>query len=272
MKWDEYQGLQFDRQENGVLLVTIRGSGRLNSLNEREHAELSQVWLDIDADPSVRVAVLTGAGDAFCAGGNIEMERRIAGDHDLARETLRDARNLVNNIVNCEALTVSAINGPAAGGGLVAALLCDISIVDAETRFTDGHVRVGLSAGDHACLIWPLLCGMARAKYYLLTGDFISGAEAAAMGMVSKATTRDRVLADALEVADRLARGPREALRSTKRSLNHWVRQAAPIYESSQALEILDLFSPDFIEGLDAFTEKRPPVFPSAQQDPRRFI
>lgn len=261
----EYPGLLLDRSRDGILLLTIAGSGRMNSLNETELASMTRVWRDIDADPAVRVVVVTGAGDAFCAGGDVAMERRLAGNYQMIEEALLDARGLVNNIINLDKPVISAINGPAAGGGLVVALLADISIMNESTRFSDGHINIGLAAGDHACIIWPLLCGMARAKYLLLTSDKITGDEAARIGLVSMALPADQVLPRALEVAERLAAGPQMAIRWTKRSLNHWLRLVAPIYESSQALEILNLFSPDFAEGVDAFAEKRPPVFPSVR-------
>lgn len=261
MKWDEYRGLKFEHRDDGVLLITIHGSGRLNSVNEECHHELATVWRDVDDDPKVKVAVVTGYGEAFCAGGAMELERQIAGNPVLVAETMQNARNLVLNMINCDKPVISAINGPAAGAGLAVALLADIAIISETTKFTDGHVRIGLAAGDHATLIWPLLCGMANSKYYLLTGDFLSGREAADIGLVFKAVPSERVADYALEIAARLASGPQSAVRATKRSLNHWLRMVAPAWEASLGLEMLNLFGSDFLEGLDAFEEKRPPRF-----------
>lgn len=261
MDWKDYKGLSFERLDQGVLLITIRGSGPMNSLDEDCHHELAVVWRDVEDDPEVRVAVVTGHGDAFCAGGAMELEREIAGNFTLVQETMRNARNLVLNMVNCDKPVISAINGPAAGAGLAVALLADISIICETTRFTDGHVKIGIAAGDHATLIWPLLCGMANSKYYLLTGDFVTGREAADIGLVFRAVPRDEVLGQALAIASRLAVGPQSALRSTKRSLNHWLRVMVPAWEAALGLEMINLFGEDFIEGIDAFEGKRPPSF-----------
>jgi enoyl-CoA hydratase len=175
-----------------------------------------------------------------------------------------DARDIVMNIVNCDKPIISAINGVAVGAGLAMALMADISIIGEEVRFTDGHMRIGVTAGDHAAIIWPLLCGMAKAKYYLLTADFIDGREAERIGLVSKCVPLSALLDEALTVADRLGRSPQPALRWTKRTLNHWIRNAQPIFEASLAMEMINFFGPDLPEGLDAVSDKRDPRFPSA--------
>lgn len=257
----KYDGLRVERRADGVALVTITGVDKVNSLAEDHHRELAEVWTDLDRDDRVRVIVVTGEGGAFCAGGNLEMERRLAGDHAGITRTLAESRDLVFAMVNCDKPIISAINGPAAGAGLAVALLADISIAADDVVLTDGHTRIGLTAGDHAVLIWPLLCGMARAKYYLLTCDRVDGRTAAEIGLVSRAVPRDEVLAEALAVAGRLAEGPQQALRWTKRSLNHWLRAAGPAFEASLGLEMINLFGPDFAEGIEAFAAKRPPVF-----------
>ncbi len=261
MKWDEYRGLKFELREHGVMLITIHGSGPLNSVNEGCHYELAQVWRDVDDDPEVKVVVVTGYGDAFCAGGEMALEHNLVGNAKGIAETMINARNLVLNMVNCDKPVISAINGPAAGAGLAIALLADISVISEKAKFTDGHVRIGIAAGDHATLIWPLLCGMANSKYYLLTGDFLTGREAADIGLVFKALPVEEVLDYALSVATRLGKGPQSAIRSTKRSLNHWLRMVTPAWEASLGLEMLNLFGADFLEGINAFEQKRPPRF-----------
>jgi enoyl-CoA hydratase len=134
-----------------------------------------------------------------------------------------------------------------------------------DARITDGHIRLGVGAGDHAAIIWPLLCGMAKAKYYLLTADFLDGKEAERIGLVSLCAPRDEVVPKAMEVATKLATGPQLAVRWTKRALNNWIRQAGPIFDNSLALEMLGFFTTDLPEGLQAVKEKRDPVFPSTQ-------
>ena len=264
--YSEYSGLLFERPEPGVLLITINRPEKLNAADEDLHEALGQVWVDVSRDPETRVAVITGAGRAFSAGGDIEMERRALGDYHRVIETMKQASDLVYNMVNCEKPIISAINGVAVGAGLAVALVADISIIAEDVRFTDGHVRIGVAAGDHSAMLWPLLCGMARAKYYLLTADFLDGREAERIGLVSKAVPRDRLMEEAMAVAHKLANGSQDAIRFTKKALNNWLRQAGPVFDASLALEMLGLFGADMAEGLDAVVEKRSPVFPSVSE------
>ncbi|PYN08456.1 MAG: enoyl-CoA hydratase [Candidatus Rokuibacteriota bacterium] len=265
MDYRDYQHLTFERREHGVVLITINRPEVLNATNDRLHWELTQVWLTFDADEAARVAVVTGAGRAFSAGGDLEMVDANARDPRRLARMVREASDLVYNMINTDKPIVSAINGVAVGAGLVVALLADISIMAETARFTDGHTKLGVVAGDHAAILWPLLCGMAKAKYYLLTSEFIDGREAERIGLVSLCVPAEQVLPRALDVADRLARGAQQAIRWTKRSLNNWLRQAGPIFDQSIALEMLTFMSEDVREGLAAIREKRPPAFPSGR-------
>jgi enoyl-CoA hydratase/carnithine racemase len=265
MDYGDYQHLLFERRPNGVVLITINRPEVMNATNARLHWELTQVWLTVDADPAARVALVTGAGKAFSAGGDMDLVEEMAGNPDAAARTMREASDLVYNIINLDKPVISAINGVAVGAGLVVALLADVSVISETARFTDGHTRLGVVAGDHAAIIWPLLCGMAKARYYLLTSEFIDGREAERIGLVSLATPADQVLARATEIADKLAAGSQNAIRWTKRSLNNWLRQAGPIFDQSLALEMLSFMGPDVREGARAIRERRPPRFPSAQ-------
>jgi enoyl-CoA hydratase len=265
IEYKEYRHLLFERRPNGVLLVTINRPDRLNATNDRLHWELTQIWLTLDRDPDTRVAVVTGAGRAFSAGGDMEMVEANASDPKRLANTVREASDLVYNLINLDKPVISAINGVAVGAGLVVALMADISIMVEDARFTDGHTKLGVVAGDHAAIIWPLLCGMAKAKYYLLTSDFIDGKEAERIGLVSLCVPRDQLLPKAFEVADKLALGSQQALRWTKRSLNNWLRLAGPIFDQSIALEMLTFMMEDVHEGIRAIRDKRPPKFPSAR-------
>jgi enoyl-CoA hydratase len=244
-----------------VLLITMNRPEVYNAADEVMHAEMARVWADISADEQVRVAVVTGAGKAFSAGGDLAMVRRQAGDYGLVTSMLREMSDLVYNMINCEKPIISAINGVAVGAGVVVALLADISICADDARLGDGHVRLGVAAGDHAAIIWPLLCGMAKARYYLLTGEMVTGAEAERIGLVSKSLPREEVLAEALRVAGALAAGSQQAIRLTKRALNGWLRAAGPIFDQSAAYEMLTFMGEDVIEGVAALREKRPPRF-----------
>jgi enoyl-CoA hydratase len=265
MDYGEYRHLAFDPKPTGVLLITLNRPDVLNATNERLHWELTQVWRTVDADPAVRVALVTGAGRAFSAGGDLGMVEATAGNPAAVARTLREAGDLVYNMLDLDKPVVSAINGAAVGAGLVVALLADVSIISETARLTDGHTRLGVAAGDHAAIVWPLLCGMAKAKYYLLTADFIDGREAERIGLVSRCVPGDQLLPTAFEVATKLATGPQLAIRWTKRALNNWLRQAGPIFDASLALEMLNFFDEDVAEGAAAIIEKRPPRFPSAR-------
>jgi enoyl-CoA hydratase len=265
MDYADYQHLTFNRKPNGVLLITINRPDVLNATNARLHWELTQVWGTVDADPGARVALVTGAGKAFSAGGDLDLVEEMFSNPAAGARTMREASDLVYNMINLDKPIVSAINGVAVGAGLVVALLADVSIIAETARLTDGHTRLGVAAGDHAALIWPLLCGMAKAKYYLLTCDFIDGREAERIGLVSLCVPPDQLITRAGEVADRLAAGAQVALRYTKRALNNWLRQAGPIFDQSLALEMLCFGHEDVREGVRALREKRAPRFPSAR-------
>jgi enoyl-CoA hydratase len=265
MNYADYRHLLFEKRPNGVVLITINRPELMNATNARLHWELTQVWLTIDADPDARVALVTGAGKAFSAGGDLELVEEMAGNPEAATRTMREASDLVYNMINLDKPVVSAINGVAVGAGLVVALLADVSVIADSARLTDGHTRLGVVAGDHAALIWPLLCGMAKSRYYLLTSDFVDGREAERIGLVSLCVPREEVLGKAGDIADRLAAGSQNAIRWTKRALNNWLRQAGPIFDQSLALEMLSFMGPDVREGARAIREKRPPRFPSAR-------
>jgi enoyl-CoA hydratase len=263
MTYAGYQQLTFERRENGVLLMTLDRPEKYNAADEAMHSELARVWRDISADPETRVVVVTGAGKAFSAGGDLAMVERMTGDYDRVAHMLSEMSDLVYNFINCDKPVVSAINGIAVGAGLVVALLADISICAEDAHLGDGHVKLGVAAGDHAAIIWPLLAGMAKARYYLLTGEMLTGAEAERIGMVTKALPRDQVLDEALRIADTLAIGSQTAIRWTKRALNNWLKVAGPIFDQSAAYEMLGFLGPDIVEGVAALREKRQPVFPS---------
>lgn len=256
-----YPGLQFDLREHGILWMTINRPDRMNATDAELHRGLSRVWLDIDEDPDVRVVVVTGAGDAFSAGGDLDWVASMAGDYQTVKGVLKEAGDIVYRMMQCEKIVISAINGVAVGAGLAVALMADISLMANEARFTDGHLRLGVAAGDHAAILWPLLCGMAKAKYYLITSDFIDGETADRIGLVSKAVPAAELLGEADRVATKIARGPQDAARFTKRSLNLWMTQAAPAFDASLALEMLNFLGPDAAEGVKALQEKRRPEF-----------
>ncbi|HXH58830.1 enoyl-CoA hydratase/isomerase family protein [Iamia sp.] len=259
-RYAEFPDLTFDRPADRVLRITMDGPG-LNSVGHAVHRQLADVWLAIDRDPEVNVALLRGAGKAFSAGGSFELLDAIMDDYAVRTRILREARDLVFNVINCAKPIVSAIHGPAVGAGLSAGILADVSVVARSARIIDGHTRLGVAAGDHAAICWPLMCGMAKAKYYLLTCDTLTGEEAERIGLVSLCVDDDGVQERALEVATQLAGGAQAALRYTKQTLNNWYRSQSAILDASLAYEFHGFGGPDAREGLTAHTEKRSPRF-----------
>lgn len=258
--YDAFPNLRFEHPDAGVLEIVLDGPG-LNAVDHDMHRELADVWVQVDRDPEVRVALLTGAGRAFSAGGSFELLEDLTTDGAVRARVMREARDLVTNVVGCSKPVVSAVRGPAVGAGLAAALLADVSVVGRTARIVDGHTRLGVAAGDHAALCWPLLAGMAKAKYHLLTCEPLSGAEAERIGLVSLCVDDDEVRERALEVAGGLASGAQSAIRWTKHTLNHWYRTATPAFDASLAYEFYGFAGPDAAEGLAALREKREPRF-----------
>lgn len=256
----DFPSLRFEPCDNGVLELVLDAPG-LNSVGPQMHRDLADVWPALDRDDAVRAVLVRGEGKAFSAGGSFELIEKIVGDHAGRMQVLREARDLVLNMVNFSKPVISAINGPAVGAGLVVALLSDISVAGRTARLIDGHTKLGVAAGDHAAICWPLLVGMAKAKYYLLTCETLHGEEAERIGLVSKCVDDDEVLATATRIADDLAHGAQDAIRFTKHSLNYWYRQFAPAFETALGLEFLGFSGPDVHEGLAAIREKRKPQF-----------
>ena len=256
-----YEYLHLDLEGDGVLVVTLGDPERLNAVTEQGHTELVEIWHEVDRDQSVKAVLVRSKGRAFSAGGSYEMIDRIVDDHATQRRVLKEARELVRNIIECSKPIVSAINGPAVGAGLAVALLADIPVAGRSARIIDGHTNIGVAAGDHAAVIWPLLVGMAKAKYYLMTNEPLEGAEAERIGLVAKVVEDDELDSFTRDLASQLAARSSEALAWTKHTLNHWLRAAYPIFDASVAYEFLGFAGPDASEGLAAMKEKRPPRF-----------
>src|SRR5579862_1475346 len=257
--YDQFEHLSFERRADGVVVITLDRPDVLNAAGVRMHKEMSEVWAVVDEDEEMRASVVTGAGRAFSAGGDLEMIEEMTRDYEALLVQWRDAGAVVEQMLSARKPIVSAINGVAVGAGLAVALLADVSIAGQSARLSDGHARLGVAAGDHAAVLWPLLCGMAKAKYYLMTADFVSGEEAERIGLVTRCVPDDQVLAEALAVAGTLAAQSTTAVQWTKRVMNQWLRQALPTFGESVALEMLGFLGPDVREGVAALRERRPP-------------
>ncbi|MGZ4618280.1 MAG: enoyl-CoA hydratase/isomerase family protein [Frankiaceae bacterium] len=256
-----FTSLTLRRAEPGILRIVLDSPG-LNSVNPAMHRDLADIWLEVDRDPQIRAVILEGAGKGFSSGGSFELIEKIIADYGSRTQVLREARDLVYNVINCSKPIVSALHGPAVGAGLAAALLADISIATRDAKIIDGHTRLGVAAGDHAAICWPLLCGMAKAKYHLLTCEPLTGAEAERIGLISLCVAdREELGKRATEVATALAAGAQSAIRWTKLALNNWYRMLGPAFDASLALEFYGFGGPDALEGVTSHRERREPVF-----------
>ena len=252
------------RDDDGVLLVTMNRPKTLNAMTYRFHTQLTQLWERVKHDELTSVVVITGAGRGFSSGADLKEARANPRTPQEILGIMHEATDMVFGMVNLDKPIIAAVNGPAVGSGAAVALLADISVAAADAKIMDGHTTVGVVSGDHSVLIWPLLCGMAKAKYHLLLNEPVTGEEAERLGLVSLAVPGEEVLDRAMAIAQRLARGSQEAIKGTKRTLNHWLRMAGPAFEHSLALEILGYHSKDLEEGRAAFDEKRRPEWKNA--------
>jgi len=272
--YSDYEFLKVEVAER-VATITIDRPDSLNAVHNVLHHELEQIWIDVRADQDVNAIILTGAGRAFCAGGDV---KGMAGG-GLAGPTGKkgkgrgrgpiaafNGRRLVENMLDVEQPIIGAINGDAVGLGATLALLCDITVVSEKARFADTHVKVGIVAGDGGAVIWPLLIGPHRAKEFLMRGNFINGAEAGRIGMVNYAVAPEQVMAKARELAQELADGPTFAIRWSKLAVNKWLKQQANlILDASLAYEMMTFNTKDHQEAVKAFVEKRKPNFVEAK-------
>ena len=235
----------------------------LNSVGPDLHRELADVWLAVDRDPDVRVAIIQGAGKGFSAGGSFELLEEMIGDYAVTHAGA--ARGARPRLQRAELLEAHRVGHPRSRGRAPdssSGMLADISVVARSARIIDGHTRLGVAAGDHAAICWPLLCGMAKAKYYLLTCRDLRGEEAERIGLVSLCVDDDDELFDtALEIAVELANGAQSAIRWTKQTLNNWYRMLGPPFDASVGLEFYGFGGPDAAEGLAALREKRAAEF-----------
>jgi enoyl-CoA hydratase len=258
--YEQFTSLTFERPAPGVLRIVL-DAPHLNAVDPKMHGELADIWPVVDRDDDVRAVLVQGAGKAFSAGGTFDSIEAMTEDYTVRARVMREARDMVYGVINCSKPVVSAIHGPAVGAGLVIGMLADISVAGRRAKIVDGHTRLGVAAGDHAAICWPLLCGMAKAKYYLLTCETLTGEEAERIGLVSKCVDDGEVHAEGLRLATALAAGPASALSWTKRSLNHWYRTAGPLFEASLGLEFFGFGGHEVTEGLAAHREKRAPDF-----------
>ena len=249
--------------ENAIATITLNRPESLNAVDHQMHLELEKVFEVVVEDGEINVVVLTGAGKAFSAGGDIKAMKARAEDPDAQRDyvsnfIMQGPRKLIRNLLEVPQPIISAVNGDAIGLGATLALFSDIIVVSENARIGDPHVRVGIVAGDGGAAIWPLLTSLCKAKELLMTGDLLTASEAERLGLVNKVVPGDEVLPTAMALAERLASGPTLAIRWTKLALNMRLRhEVNAVLDASLATEGLSFLSDDHREAVDAFLEKR---------------
>ena len=250
-KYERFDAIDVEQLSNGILRFGMRFD-----LVERAHGQMGQILKEISDDPDVRIGIVTG--DTELGEEGLVFMKRVAQEWELRLRVMQEAADLVYNTLNCTKPLISMIPGAV----LPVGLLSDISIAARSAVIIDSHNAYGAVAGDHAVMSWPLLCGMAKAKYYLLTCEPITGEEAERIGLVSLCVDDADVGAKALEIAQKLSAGSQRSLRWTKQAMNNWYRTAGPAFDVSLALEFITFGGPDVPEGLDAMGANRSPNFP----------
>lgn len=264
VSYEQYKFITVENRD-GIATVTLNRPELLNAVNPEVHAELEYIFVDIARDESIKVVVLTGAGKAFSAGGDIKrMAERAGTQHgfEYAIRVPEKTRRIYNTLLEVEQPIIAAINGDAIGLGANIALFCDIIVASETAKIGDTHVKVGLVAGDGGAIIWPLLIGPHRAKEYLMRGLLVKGAEAARIGLVNHAAPAEDVMTKAYEIAAELAALPKWAVRWTKLSMNKNLKQQLNLaLDTSISYEALSMMTGDYKEAATAFAEKRKPTF-----------
>lgn len=261
MDYDRYEALQITRADR-ILTVAVNRPEAKNAVNPQVHEEFAQVFFDIDRDADTDVVILTGNGGAFCAGGDLNWLQSLHGDPLATAHAIRNDRKIQNSLLDLEKPIIAKVNGPAVGLGCSLALFCDFIYATPESRFADPHVAVGLVAGDGGAVIWPQLIGYARAKRYLLTGDPINGAEAAAIGLITAAVAADQLDDTVATMAARLRQGATHSIKWTKASINAGLKVTAnAIIDRAAAYENVSMLLQDHGIALEAIRQRQKPVF-----------
>jgi enoyl-CoA hydratase len=258
MNFDSYRRFAFTR-EGRVLTATISGNA-VNAVDAAMHGELARVFVDVQHDPDSDIVVLTGAGRAFCAGGDFDWFETQIDDPRTFRDIGHEAKRIVSSLLDLEKPIICRLNGAAAGLGATIALLCDVIVADETAKIGDPHVKVGLVAGDGGAVIWPQLIGFARAKEFLMTGDLMTARRAAEIGLVNHAVPAAELDGKVAEIVAKIAANPRWAVRWTKTVVNLQLKDIAnKLMDASIAYEMASNSMADRREAVRAFVEKRAP-------------
>ena len=261
MHFHGYETIRFDRKGR-ILTVTLDRAAQYNAVNAQMHHELSTLFRDVGADTGSDVIVLTGAGPAFCAGGDMDWFQAMIDDPGLFEALGAEGKRIVFDLLDMEKPLICRLNGAAAGLGATIALLSDIIIASETAKIGDPHVKMGLVAGDGGALIWPQLVGFARAKEFLMTGRLIDAVEAERIGLVNHVVPEDALDAKVYDLAEELAAGALQAIRWTKATTNLVLKDiAGRVMDAGIAYEMTTNISADHQEAVNAFKERRAPKF-----------
>ena len=261
MNFDSYTTIAFERRGR-VLVIILNRPDQLNSINAPLHSELARVFHEANEDADSDVVVLTGAGKAFCAGGDMAWLQASVGNAAAFEQVAAEAKAIIFSQLDLAKPLVCRLNGHATGLGASLALCCDIVVAQSGAKIGDPHIKVGLVAGDGGAILWPALMGHVKAKRYLLTGDMLSAAQAEQMGLVSDVVPIEELDATAYGIAERIASGPTHAIRWTKVTANLSLKALVHAhFDTGIAYEMLSNQTDDHREAVAAFREKRTPVF-----------
>ena len=237
-----------------VRIVRLSRPEQLNAINEELHLALTHLFPQLSADADARVAVITGEGRAFSAGGDFDLLDRMANDRALRGNVIAEGRELVLNMIRCRVPVVTAVNGPAVGLGCSVIALSDVVYMAESAYLSDPHVTVGLVAADGGPLTWPLHTSLLLAKEYAFTGDRISAKRAAEIGLANHVCPDDEVFSAALAAAHKIAKLPQQAVEATKRVLNmHVERAVLATIDFAMAAETASFDTPDLRANVDRF-------------------
>ena len=263
MQFNDYKTIKFERSER-VLTVTLNLPKTMNAVGEALHTELSELFYDLQIDKGSDVIILTGAGKAFSAGGDVDQMKKNNESENFDTTQLVEAKKMIFGLLDLEKPIIAKINGDAMGLGATIALFCDIIFANEEARIADPHVSVGIVAGDGGAVIWPQLIGYARAKHYLMTGSMIKGKEAADIGLINFSFPLGELDEKVDSYARKLSAGSTDAIRWTKVAVNVGLKQlASSIMDVGLGYEAITIRSPDHAEGIASFLEKRKPNYES---------
>ncbi len=253
-----YKTILVEKQDN-IAKITLNLPDKLNALDLVMREELKEEMFSYQTDPEVKVVVITGAGRAFCAGGDIKTMKGV--EPPAGRDRLKNVQKLVKYMVDLEKPIISAVNGAATGAGFHIALASDIIIASEKAKFAESFVKIGLIPDMGGFYFLPMRVGVHKAKELMFTGRLFDASEADAMGLLNKLVPHEKLEEEAMMLAKSMAQGPSRSYAMIKSALNNWPASLQSLLEIEANLQSICFATHDFKEGMNAFLEKRKPEF-----------